>query len=53
MADAKGNKVLDAMDHPIVFVFFMTLAVLGASALLTWGFKAAGLPGPAALAQHP
>jgi hypothetical protein len=54
MADNKGGgKVLDALDHPIVFVFFITLAVLGMSSLLTWGFKAAGLPGPAALSQHP
>lgn len=45
--------MMEAMDHPIVFAFFMTLSVIGMTSLLTWGFKRAGLPGPAALTQHP
>lgn len=47
-----ANKVVESLDHPIVFIFFTTLAVLGMSALMTWGFKRAGMSGPAALAQH-
>lgn len=47
------NKALDALDHPVIFIFFVTLAVCGMSALLTWGFKTLGWTGPAALFQHP
>lgn len=43
----------DSLDHPIPFVFLMTIAVFCTAALLTWGFKAAGWPGPASLFQHP
>lgn len=50
---AKGGKLVEALDHPIVFVLFITMAVIGMSALLTWGFKKAGLPGPATLVQAP
>jgi hypothetical protein len=47
-----ANKTLDSLDHPIVFAFLITLVVLGTSSLLTWGFKSAGMAGPAALSQH-
>lgn len=50
---ADGKKVLDSLDHPIIFIFFVTLAVCGTMSLLTWGFKAAGMAGPAAVVQHP
>lgn len=50
MADSGPLK---GLDHPIVFVFFMTLAVTGTASLITWGLKRAGLPGPAALFQSP
>lgn len=43
----------DSMDHEIPFVFFASLAILGALAFMTWGAKAAGIPGLAALTQHP
>jgi hypothetical protein len=42
-----------ALDHPIFFSFVMTLVVVAWMAILTWAFKAANLPGPAALFQHP
>lgn len=41
------------LDHPIVFVFLVTLAVLAMASLITYGAKAANLPGLASLAQHP
>lgn len=47
------SKLVEELDHPIPFVLAITIAVMCMSALLTWGFKAAGLPGPAALFQHP
>lgn len=47
------KKTLDALDHPIVFVFFLTLAVIGMQSVLTWAFKSLNAPGPAALTQHP
>lgn len=50
---ADKSEVLDALDHPIFFSFAITLAVVGWLALLTWGSKAAGWSGPAALFQHP
>jgi len=50
---ARGTEALDALDHPVVFVFFITLAVIGMTSILTWGFKRANMPGPAALTQHP
>lgn len=50
---ASGERVAQALDHPIFFSFIVTLTVVGWMALLTWGAKAAGLPGPAALFQHP
>jgi hypothetical protein len=47
------NEVASALDHPIFFSFVVTLCVVGWLALLTWGAKAANLPGPAALFQNP
>lgn len=49
---AKG-ELLDSLDHPIVFVVLMTIAVVSLAAIFVWLFKAAGWPGPAALFQHP
>lgn len=50
---ASRNEIAGALDHPIFFSLVITLVVVGWMALFTWGFKAAGLPGPAALFQHP
>lgn len=47
------ERILDTLDHPIMFVFFMTLAVFGTAAVATWGFKRLGWTGPAAFFQHP
>lgn len=47
------DELLDAADHPIIFVFLMTVAVMSMAAILTWIAKSANLPGPAALFQHP
>lgn len=45
--------LVEDLDHPIVFVFLVTLAVIAMAALITWGAKALHIPGLAALAQHP
>lgn len=45
--------MLEKLDHPLLFLLFLLLALKGMEAFLTWAFKAAGLPGPAALIQHP
>jgi hypothetical protein len=50
---ANGEQIRDALDHPIFFSFVITLVVVAWMAILTWGFKAMNLPGPAALFQHP
>lgn len=43
----------DALDHPVMFVLFLTLAVAGMASILTWGAKASGHSGAAVLFQHP
>jgi hypothetical protein len=50
---ASRSEIASALDHPIFFSFVVTLVVVGWMALLTWAAKAANLPGPAALFQHP
>lgn len=50
---AKRGEVLEALDHPIFFSLLITLVVVCWMAFFTWGFKAIGWPGPAALFQHP
>lgn len=50
---ARGDKMADALDHPIFFTFAVALVVIAWMAIFTWMAKAAGLPGLAALAQHP
>lgn len=47
------GRLLDALDHPVMFAFAMTLVVIGFASLITYGAKAAGWPGLAALSQHP
>lgn len=44
---------LKRFDHPLMFIIFVTMAVLGMQAALTWGFKAVGWNGAAAFVQHP
>jgi hypothetical protein len=47
------ERFMDALDHPVMFGFAITLVVLGFATLITYGAKAWGLPGLAAVAQHP
>ncbi len=47
------ERLLDALDHPIIFVLFMTLAVFGVAAMATWGAKKMGWAGIANFFQHP
>lgn len=50
---ASKGEVLGALDHPIFFSLVLTLVVVAWMAIFTWAAKAANLPGPAALFQHP
>lgn len=43
----------ESLDHPIFFTLMIALTTVAWLSLITWGAKAAGLPGLAALAQHP
>lgn len=45
--------MLDRLDHPILFVLFAMMAIVGLQSLITWGAKEAGWNGLAALVQHP
>lgn len=47
------ERLLDALDHPVMFAFAITLVVLGFATLITYGGKAAGMPGLSAMGQHP
>lgn len=49
----KREEIASALDHPIFFSLVMTIVVVAWMSIFTWAFKAAGLPGPAALFQHP
>jgi hypothetical protein len=40
---------LEDFDHPVVFLFFNTMAIIAIIALLGIAFTRFGLPGPAAL----
>lgn len=44
---------IEHLDHPLLFVLFMWLAIQGISSLVTWGAKEVGWNGLAAFAQHP
>lgn len=48
-----AGDLRESLDHPIFFTFVITIVVVAWMAILTWAFKAANLPGPAALFQHP
>lgn len=41
------------LDHPLLFVLFVTMAVLGMQAALTWAAKSIGWTGLATFVQHP
>lgn len=50
---AKLGELAEALDHPIFFLLVVSIGVVSMLSLMTWGAKAANLPGPAALFQHP
>jgi hypothetical protein len=37
------------LDHPIVFLFAVTLGVFGLAAVMSWGFASLGWTGPLGL----
>lgn len=39
----------EALDHPIFFLVVVTVGVFAMASVFRWGFKAANLPGPAAV----
>lgn len=47
------GELADALDHPIFFLLVMSIGVVCMLAILSWGAKAANLPGISALLQHP
>lgn len=50
---ARMDELVDALDHPIFFLLVISIGVVCMLSILTWGAKAANLPGPASLLQHP
>lgn len=49
----KRDEILEGLDHPIFFSMVLAIVVACWLAIFTYGAKAAGLPGLAALMQHP
>lgn len=47
------ENLRESLDHPLFFLIVITIGVMAMSSLFTWGFKAAGLHGAAAVSQHP
>jgi len=47
------GKWVDELNHPLLFLIFMLLALWGLAAVMTHVSKRLGLPGPAAFFQHP
>lgn len=52
-ASGKMSRIVELIDHPLLFALAMTLMVVPMMALLTALFKYLGWAGPAALVQHP
>lgn len=45
-------EFLKKLDHPVMFLLFLTLAVTGLKAFLTWGATELGADGAANLLRH-
>jgi len=43
---------LKKLDHPLLFLFFLLLALNGLKSFLVWGAIELGLPGAASLLRH-
>lgn len=43
---------LKKLDHPLLFLFFLVLALTGLQAFMVWGASELSLPGAAALLRH-
>lgn len=41
------SRIVNELEHPLPFVFFMTLSVLGTMAVGAYLFGRLGMPGPA------
>lgn len=41
------------LDHPLLFLLFLLLALKGTEAFITWGAKKLGFTGLASLVQNP
>lgn len=50
---ATKEEFLDALDHPIFFLFVVTLGVFAMAAIFTYIAKTYNVPGLASLVQHP
>ena len=46
-------EFLKRLDHPLLFLLFLFMALKGFEAAVTWGAKSLGWNGLAQLAQHP
>ena len=43
---------LKKLDHPLMFLFFLALAMTGLQSVMAWLFLELGAPGAAALVRH-
>lgn len=42
-----ANKILTALDNPVLFVIAVTIGVCCTKPIIKWGLDAAGMPGAA------
>lgn len=49
----KKEKIVEAADHPLVFILALVFVLVPTMALMNWGFAELGWPGPASLFKHP
>ena len=50
---AGTKEFLQKFDHPLLFLFFLILAMKGFESVFTWAAKKAGQQGLASMMQHP
>lgn len=46
------KEFLSKLDHPVMFLLFLVLALTGLKAFLAWGAEELQLSGPANLFRH-
>lgn len=49
----KGKKLVETLDHPLIFAISLVMVIVPVMALMNWGFTELGWSGPASLFKNP